>query len=282
MKKYPLIGKCSAIGIILLFIGVAVAPSINFNVAKASLTNDLVEVTTQACGIQGFGDTTVKLTRQQYQNLQQYLVDFKARLNQTTTREEAVPIFKEAVVEFNKYGLLPKGMSVEKAQKLVTADQVHPAVEKLVGSLRFSQFHLAFSNVFCLLSMYSVLAGNDVIFGLLTLPMIILFMLFTYGMFHFNNLNLAMLVAIPLLLSAVVGIPSLIFNLFSPLLLWTVVTINSGYRGVSFGLKGLQSINDNLNWLIGFKGLRIWFPVNQFDKISFYLGQALATATYVP
>jgi hypothetical protein len=40
-------------------------------------------------------------------------------LNQTSTREEAVPIFKEAVVELNKYGLLPKGMCVEKAQKLV-------------------------------------------------------------------------------------------------------------------------------------------------------------------
>ena len=112
--------KLLAIGIIFLFIGVAVAPSINSTVVKASDDNDLVEVTSQACGIQGFGNTTVKLTKQQYQNLEQYLVDFRARLNQTTTREEAVPIFKDAVVELNKYGLLPKGMSVEKAQQLVT------------------------------------------------------------------------------------------------------------------------------------------------------------------
>jgi len=111
--------KILALGIILLFIGVAVAPSINFNVVKASNDNDLVEVTTQACGIKGFGDATVKLTRQQYQNLEQYLVDFRARLNQTSTRDEAVPIFKEAVVELNKYGLLPKGMNVKKAQSLV-------------------------------------------------------------------------------------------------------------------------------------------------------------------
>ncbi|MCX6662508.1 MAG: hypothetical protein NTY91_08175 [Euryarchaeota archaeon] len=105
--------------IILLFIGVAVAPSINTSVVKASNDNDLVEVTTQACGIQGFGNTTVKLTKQQCQDLEQYLVDFRARLNQTSTREEAVPIFKEAVVELDKYGLLPKGMSVEQAQKLI-------------------------------------------------------------------------------------------------------------------------------------------------------------------
>jgi hypothetical protein len=111
--------KILAFGIILLFIGVAIAPSINISVVKASNDNDLVEVTTQACGIKGYGNTTVKLTREQYQNLGQYLVEFRARLNQTSTREDAVPIFKEAVVELDKYGLLPKGMSVEQGQKLV-------------------------------------------------------------------------------------------------------------------------------------------------------------------
>jgi hypothetical protein len=110
--------KPLAVSIIFLFIGVAVAPSINSSVVKTS--DDLVEVTSQACGIQGFGNTTVKLTKQQYQNLEQYLVDFSARLNQTTTKEEAVPIFKDAVVELNKYGLLPKGMSIKQAQQLVT------------------------------------------------------------------------------------------------------------------------------------------------------------------
>ena len=113
--------KSFTIGLSILFIGVAVAPSINQSVVKASNDNDLVEVTTQACGIKGYGDTTVKLTREQYQNLEKYLVEFRARLNQTSTREEAVPIFKEAVVELDKYGLLPKGMSVERAQKLVIA-----------------------------------------------------------------------------------------------------------------------------------------------------------------
>jgi hypothetical protein len=107
------------LGIILLFFGVAIAPTITFTTVKASNDNDLVEVTTQACGIKGYGDTTVKLTREQYQNLKQYLVDFRARLNQTTTREEAVPIFKEAVVELDTYGLLPKEMNLKQAQRLV-------------------------------------------------------------------------------------------------------------------------------------------------------------------
>jgi hypothetical protein len=112
--------KNFTIGLFILFIGIAVAPTINFQVVKASTDDDLVEVTTQACGIKGYGNATVKLTREQYQNLEQYLVDFRARLNQTSTKEEAVPIFKEAVVELDKSGLLPKGMSVEQAQRLAT------------------------------------------------------------------------------------------------------------------------------------------------------------------
>jgi hypothetical protein len=112
--------KCLAVGIILLFVGVTIAPTINFNTVKASDDNDLVEVTTQACGLFGFKPQTVKLTRQQYLNIERYMVAFKTRLNQTTTREEAIPIFKEAIVELNVYGLLPKGMSVQRAQRLVT------------------------------------------------------------------------------------------------------------------------------------------------------------------
>ena len=114
MKK-----KCLAIGIILLFVGVTIAPTINYSIVKASTDDDLVEVTTQACGIQGYSNTTVKLTREQYQDLEQYLVEFRARLNQTSTREEAVPLFKDAVVELDKYGLLPKGMSEKQTLKLI-------------------------------------------------------------------------------------------------------------------------------------------------------------------
>ncbi len=111
--------KILAIGVILLFIGIAVAPSINQSFVTASQDDDLVEVTTQSCGIQGYGNTTVKLTREQYQELEEYLVEFRARLNQTSTREEVIPVFKEAVVELDKYGLLPRGLSEKQIIKLI-------------------------------------------------------------------------------------------------------------------------------------------------------------------
>jgi hypothetical protein len=110
--------KCLAVGIILLFVGIAVAPSVNQSVVTASQEDDLVEVTTQACGIQGYGDTTVKLTQEQYKNLQQSLAEFKERVYQTTTREETNEVFNKFIVELNSYGLLG-GLSVKQAQRLV-------------------------------------------------------------------------------------------------------------------------------------------------------------------
>jgi hypothetical protein len=144
--------KLFAVGVIFLFIGVAVAPSINSTVVKASNDNALVEVTSQACGIPGFGNTTVKLTKEQYHDLEQYLVDFRARLNQTTTREEAIPLFKDAVVELNKYGLLPKGMSIEQAKKLISGPQLlSNQIEHIEGLLKNTRIGrlMIVHNLFC-------------------------------------------------------------------------------------------------------------------------------------
>lgn len=154
-----MIRKAMVVGIIFLFISVTFAPSINFNIVKASSDNELVEVTTQACGIKGFGDTTVKLTRQQYQNLENYLVDFRDRLNQTTTREEAIPIFKEAVVELDKYGLLPKGMSIAQAQWLVTGGYKEYQINKLLLNKQYQKNELNLNNeanYFCLIAATSL------------------------------------------------------------------------------------------------------------------------------
>ena len=134
--------KILIVGVILLFIGVAVAPTINQSVVTASQEDDLNEVTSEACGIQGYRDTTVKLTREQYKDLEQYLVEFRAQLNQTTTREEAVPLFKDAVVELNKYGLLPRGMSVERAQKLVMQQKLNDYLTELQKRFLTNRFLL--------------------------------------------------------------------------------------------------------------------------------------------
>ncbi|DAC72230.1 MAG TPA: hypothetical protein DSN98_06185 [Thermoplasmata archaeon] len=57
MDIFPLSRKCLAIGIILLFVGVTIASTINFQVVKASTDDDLVEVTKESYyNLQYFND----------------------------------------------------------------------------------------------------------------------------------------------------------------------------------------------------------------------------------
>jgi len=240
------IKKLIAIGIIFLFLGVTIAPNINLTVVKASDDNDLVEVTTQACGIKGYGNTTVKLTREQYQNLEQYLVEFRARLNHTSTRGEAVPIFKEAVVELDKYRLLPKGMSVEQAQKLVVDGysniQGFSIFEKISYKNNLQEYH----NKFCCLVAGVIQDGYaQGIVGMIGL--IFLLLSIFPSLFHVNTVLFGL---IGLLLTA---LSDIIVNFF-PFAIMQQVNILSGNM-TFFGLGGSFHFNKGL--LNGFNGIKI-------------------------
>jgi hypothetical protein len=140
------------VAVILLFIGIAIAPNINPSVVTASQRNDLVEVTTQACGIKGFGDTTVKLTEEQYQDFKQYLSILRSGLNQTLTAEETVSLINDAVVQLGAYGLLPSGLDIQQVQRLVTGRYQIPFSTNLyTARLRNSGLGNN-SNFFCLIA----------------------------------------------------------------------------------------------------------------------------------
>jgi hypothetical protein len=72
-------------------------------------------------------------------------------LDEVETREEAEIIFKEAVVELDKYGLLPEGITIEQAQRLVTKDyrKVNElkVVEKILSKYKQRSENI---NLFCL------------------------------------------------------------------------------------------------------------------------------------
>jgi hypothetical protein len=248
MDKYPLIRKCLVVGTILIFIGVAVAPSINFQVVKATYDNDLVEVTTQACGIKGFGDATVKLTRQQYQNLKQYLVEFRLRLNQTTTREEAVPIFIEAVVELNKYGLLPKEMNVAQTQRLVLGGYKNAVIDRLTHKHTDTEP----LNSHCLIT--GIVHINESI-GLISGIGALLFF------FGFDKIGLFL-----------VGFGEII-NSISPMVVFTTIFPSEGYI-ITIGRLGIQKeviTSSEYNHIALFFGIKI---TGIFSGKTFLLGYA--------
>ncbi|MBE3137148.1 MAG: hypothetical protein IMZ43_07150 [Thermoplasmata archaeon] len=267
MKKNPLIGKGLAIAVIFLFVGVAFAPSINFNVVKASNDNDLVEVTTQACGIKGFGNHTVKLTRQQYQSLEQYLVDFRERLNQTTTREEAVPIFKEAVVELNKYGLLPKGMSVEQTQKLVSGELFPTKILNLLKKILLIQnknidIPNDVLNLLCFFYAHTIDAYEINIWVLIA--SLFGYLRYKYDLKIFSYLNELFYE----------------YGQFKPLKFMNEIDIGVGtaYSYFTMGLLGVQNGSHDFHNAYGFSGIKVTLEYGQIEAV--YFGFALKVTKF--
>ena len=143
-----LIKKGVVISVIFLFIGLAFAPSINANVSKTSIEDELVEITTEVCGLRG-GKHTVSLSKEEAKEIEQLFDDIKRRLDWVETREETVEIFKEAVVELDKYGLLDD-LSVKQAQRLVTGRYQNIRVMKILRRMIDGNQNIINSSLFCL------------------------------------------------------------------------------------------------------------------------------------
>ena len=270
MKK-SITRKCLVISVIMIFIGVAVAPTINFNTVKASTDDDLVEVTTQACGIKGYGDTTVKLTREQYRNLEQYLMEFRARLNQTSTREEAVPIFKDAVVELDKYGLLPKGMSIEQAQYVVTGGSHNLRINTLIRDT-FKKKNLNDStNILCFITGHSTYTEIVTLFS----------RVLSFGFLGILSLLVILNLPLPIyfiLAIVLIGIEMVFLALdyLRPIVLWSDIYIHGGDCSLfSLGLGGYKNWVGNFNGYIhGFTGFKLLLDLKTPIEF-FYIGFAL-------
>jgi len=152
LKSTRTISKSVTFGVILLTIGASIIPCITRCIVTASDPNNRIQVTAQVYEDHGFKDITVQLTKDQYRDLEQYLIHFRSQLNQTTTREAAVPLFKEAVRQLNKYTLLPRETSIERINNLMVAntkDVQHTTM--LRSTSRISDF-LNQTNAFCLIA----------------------------------------------------------------------------------------------------------------------------------
>ena len=124
--------KALVTGIIFLFIGITVAPSIYANVSKLSAHDELVDITTEIWGIKEVKSYTVNLSKEDADKVDCLFNSIKEQLDKAKTREDAAIIFNKAVLELNKFGLLPHDMSVEKIQKLVTGNHLSPKLMNIL------------------------------------------------------------------------------------------------------------------------------------------------------
>jgi len=73
-------------------------------------------------------------TNIQYSNVENIFNDLKVKLEKVTTKQKALVCINEAIVTLHEQGLLPKGMSIQRAQRLVTMgflknEYLHPSQE---------------------------------------------------------------------------------------------------------------------------------------------------------
>jgi hypothetical protein len=111
-KTFALFGIFVSIGFI--------AASINItNNVRATTHNNFVEITTHAYDTAAERTTTIQLTKQQVEEVQTIFDNLKNRLSTAESTEETQNIFNDTIIELDRYNLLPEGMSIEQAQRLV-------------------------------------------------------------------------------------------------------------------------------------------------------------------
>jgi len=136
------------VGVILLFVGVAVQPSIAI-VQPECIDVEYLNVNTEFIGLGK--EFTVQLTQQQMDELDSLFESIRERLNNSEIKEETVQIFNDAIVELDRLGLLGD-YSVKQVQELVTGRFQKPLFYCIMDMLNNKIPLDNNTNTFCLIS----------------------------------------------------------------------------------------------------------------------------------
>jgi len=147
MEKNPLLRKGLIVGIISFFIIVPVVTSINVTSMKADA--DLVQMTTQICSLTGDITYSIQLTKQQVQEVKTVFNDLKNHLSTVKSMEETQRIFNDTILILNRCNLLPEGMSIEHAQRLVNHQKRVTSIQKLSQKFQAETAVGTIQNSFC-------------------------------------------------------------------------------------------------------------------------------------
>ena len=253
MKKKT-INKGLVIFIVFSLVFITIPPNIYILSAKKSIESDQNIIITHVCGVEGFDTTSVNLTRQQSQNLNQYFITLRARLNQTTSKVATATLLREAIVELNKYQLLPKGMSIEQAQDIVTGQNRENTGNNIYRRITENWYYTGF-NFFCYIVGHTT---SNTFFISLPTRVLAIFTFFLLELL-FDHLPSFLLDVLVFLL---LGLPSIIGNLNPVAIL----------HWICFGSRA----NPSRGWLfsIGLLGIKIWnyYLSSGFDDSIPYVG----------
>ena len=118
MNTCSFVQRVFAVGIILLFIGVAVTSGIYGEFIKETTNNKLINIKVEFFKNIKKESQNVSLVNRTYQQLLLYLDSLEQRLSKIKTRTETMKVFEEALTYFDSIGLFGSN-SIEKVQELV-------------------------------------------------------------------------------------------------------------------------------------------------------------------
>jgi hypothetical protein len=244
------------VGIILLFVGVAVQPSL------ATVQPEYFDVTTEFIGLGK--EYTTKLTKEQIDELDVLFDSIGERLNKSVSREETIEIFKDAVIKLDSFGLLGD-IGIQETENLVTGFYQNPKFMKTLERI-YNREKGALSddeNIFCFL--FGITSGLLIVS---TIAYFITPLLLILGLIPDLGEPLLSLIFLFMIDIVFTFVPSFLI----PFCLGRMVYFLDSAKGtiISFGLNGLKSWNGKLKakltnfsgyspdiGIFGFTGLKI-------------------------
>ncbi|MBU0497922.1 MAG: hypothetical protein KKG04_08230 [Candidatus Thermoplasmatota archaeon] len=135
MKWFALLG-------LVLFLGVAAAPSINANSTIDASKENLVEYSTMIYGSSKATQHSVWLTQQEGDEIDQIFDELGQKLDADISKKETISLFKETLYKLDAYGLLGD----------LTVEQVLAIITKNYRLERNFEFDDNDTNAFCLIA----------------------------------------------------------------------------------------------------------------------------------
>jgi hypothetical protein len=268
MQKNHRISRGIAVSMVLLCVSISCNPVMTFIVVKASHDQDDIALTLIPYGIPGYGNQTKKLTRQQYDDFRQYLLDLNTRLNTMTSESQTNTLFDEAIDVLNSYELLPGGMSAPLAKRFIRGNNL--CVDKLSIFQRFIKENTNenFTNYFCLVAGYSNLTQFWSTF------MLLWFVLSNKMNFFFSQFSLPVqIILFFVFYFTTLGVWGL--DYLRALMLWGEIIFDGNTSVSTLGLNGIKKWNGDLYGdIIGFTGFKLKLGLQDPFRY-FFIGSAM-------
>jgi hypothetical protein len=127
--------KVLVIGVIFLFVCVAIQPGIIANESLEKVDTNMEEITVEICKIDRSSNHTILLTKEQVDKLENLINSFEIELDSADNLIETETIFENTVVSLNDLGLIPKDIKIEDVQQLVTGKKQDKRLVRILKSL---------------------------------------------------------------------------------------------------------------------------------------------------